>query len=169
MSENKTSSGINEGASTSKSSLETVNEGASTSKISSINTATEECCVCQKSIDDNKEASVQCYLCDTWSHVKCTMDKQVFDLLEKICQQDSAKTKKALIYSGNVEYICQTCANRKITSKDSTENSSSKLKTQPSIASFVDASPQNIPINPPYHHSITNSDTIQNSTGHQGS
>ena len=77
------------------------------------------------------------------------MDKQLFDLLEEICQQASAKTKKALVYSGNVEYICQTCANRKTNSKDSTENSSSKSEIQPSIASCVDVSPQNIPINPP--------------------
>lgn len=66
------------------------------------------CMVCDRVIDDAKACSVQCSKCLEWSHVKCTMHKDVFDLLAKISKKDSGK-KKAMVFVGSVAYMCATC------------------------------------------------------------
>lgn len=68
------------------------------------------CITCSKIItDDGDDAvdSVQCIVCEEWSHVNCTMSKKVFDLLASI---DKASTgNKKLVLAGTVSYICDPC------------------------------------------------------------
>lgn len=62
------------------------------------------CLACDKVIDDASESSVQCSKCDMWCHVKCSMTKEIFEILSKI-----NKSKKKLVKYGMVTFICQTC------------------------------------------------------------
>ena len=67
------------------------------------------CLACKKVIHDGKSSSVQCSLCSCWSHVKCSMNKEVFDLLTKICKRDNGNKKKTMVFVGMVPYICAGC------------------------------------------------------------
>lgn len=63
------------------------------------------CTVCHEVINDSRSRSVSCACCKSWSHVKCTMGKEVFDLLSKV----GKSSKKPMVFSGRLAYICQGC------------------------------------------------------------
>ena len=67
-----------------------------------------ECLVCKKTIDDGKSKSVQCAICNCWSHLRCSMTKEVFDLLSKMVKNKQGK-RKAMVFAGSVPYICEGC------------------------------------------------------------
>lgn len=66
------------------------------------------CLACKKPINDGRANSIQCYLCKGWSHMKCSVNKEVFDLLAKISKKDSTK-KRSMVTDGMVSYICGGC------------------------------------------------------------
>ena len=72
------------------------------------NTSNFNCLACKSNIDDSKTRSVQCAGCYQWSHAKCAVNKEVFDMLTKITKKDSSN-KKTMVLQGMVAYLCTGC------------------------------------------------------------
>ena len=93
-----------------------INDGASTSaqpeeeKVQDAveNVVNSSCLACKKDIHDGRSSSVQCARCCLWSHVKCTINKEVFDMLMKIAKKDCGR-KKTMVFKGMVSYLCAGC------------------------------------------------------------
>ena len=82
-----------------------VNDTVATENSSGINSSESTCCnVCKEKINDSRSSSISCSSCNMWSHVKCTMGKEVFDTYLKV-----VKAKKPLIFSGLLAYLCTDC------------------------------------------------------------
>ena len=75
--------------------------------VASCSTAAVNCNVCSDIIVDRKEKSVQCSKCAEWSHAKCTMEDEVFNLLAKI---NKMKGTSKLVTSGEVAFLCSGCS-----------------------------------------------------------
>ena len=86
------------------------------------------CTVCSEVINDANASSVQCMKCKNWSHTKCSMSKEVFDLLAKV-KNDKGK-RKPLITSGVLLYVCEPCG----ASIQETSNTS-PIQSTPSLTS----------------------------------
>lgn len=77
---------------------------ADTASEVSTSNAPVPCMVCKDQIDDARSSSVQCTRCEGWSHLKCSMGKEVFDLLMKV-----KRARKPLVYDGLLAYLCKDC------------------------------------------------------------
>ena len=76
-----------------------------------------DCTVCEIVIKDGVESSIQCECCQSWSHTKCSMNMEVFRVLEKI-----SKDAKKVVKAGRVLYFCSSCLGDIISFIDSKKN-----------------------------------------------
>ena len=87
------------------------------------------CLACHDVINDDSTSSVQCVSCEQWSHLSCTMTKEIFDMLGKTSK------RKSPVKVGEVAYICKLCITMikmKKTPSLSTENSIPNSENVPS-------------------------------------
>ena len=89
-----------------------------------------DCTVCENVINDGVESSIQCECCECWSHTKCSMNMEVFRVLEKI-----SKDAKKVVKAGRVLYFCSSCLGDVILLIDSKKNNqtSDAMPAQPSL------------------------------------
>ena len=99
------------------------------------------CTVCTEIINDANTSSIQCMKCKSWSHTKCSVVKEVFDLLAKV-KNDKGK-RKPLVLSGLLLYVCEPCG-ATITETTSTSSTQSTL---PQNSTSTTTSTQPIPTN----------------------
>ena len=68
------------------------------------------CIVCNDRIIEGEEGEdcVACDICDGWSHIRCSMSKTIFDILNKV-EEEKKKTGKKLIKAGGLFYFCDKC------------------------------------------------------------
>ena len=105
------------------------NSQSEVASTSTSNSMESHCCtVCKEVINDSRSRSVSCTRCQAWSHVKCTMGKEVFDLLSKI-----SNNPKKLVSSGVLAYLCVNCEG----SICMIANSSSEAQTSPPASPTV--------------------------------
>ena len=65
------------------------------------------CIVCSDRIIEGEDC-VACDICDGWSHIRCSMSKTIFDILNKV-EEEKKKTSKKLIKAGGLLYLCDKC------------------------------------------------------------
>ena len=95
------------------------------------------CTVCASDIDDASTNSVQCMKCKNWSHMKCSMAKEVFDLIAKV-GNDKGKRKR-LILSGLLFFVCEPCG---VSIQDPANNIPTQTTSSPTSSTSISSSTQ---------------------------
>ena len=108
----------------------TVNAGPSTSNNDDNNHDHYLCLSCHDIINDDQTSSIQCISCEKWSHLTCTMTKEIFDMLAK-----SQKKKKSPVKVGMVAYICELCITSLKTKNSTRTQSENPTQTGDSLPS----------------------------------